>query len=132
LLRHPEYWVYAVAPPSKLACSAEAQFNRLGLASGAISQKRRHVNNQLKAATPKGALPAAQKGGELDNPTRLTPEGPGEYIIVTLLAATLGNLQLPAINNADERQALRQIGGILAKDCLRSRFCGRHKQKATR
>jgi len=38
--------------------------------------------------TPKGALPAAQKGGELDNPTRLITEGPGEYIIVTLLAAT--------------------------------------------
>jgi len=47
----------------------------------------------------------------------MTP-GPGEYIIVTL-AATLGNLQLPAINNADDlRQALRQIGGIPGEKLL--------------
>lgn len=52
-------------------------------------------------------------GGELDNPTRLISEGPGEYIIVTLLAATLGKFQIPTINNTDDlRQALRQIGSI--------------------
>jgi uncharacterized membrane protein len=91
------------------------------LASEANLQKRRYlnVNNQLKAATPRGAISAAQNGGELDNPTRLITEGPGEYIIVTLLAATLGNLQLPAINSADDlRQALRQIGGIPGEKLL--------------
>jgi uncharacterized membrane protein len=116
LLRHPEYWVYAGSTTQQARLSsAESQFNRLALAerSNFTEETLSNVNNQLKAATPKGALPAAQEGGELDNPTRLISEGPGEYIIVTLLAATLGNLQLPAINNADDlRQALRQIGGI--------------------
>jgi uncharacterized membrane protein len=40
-------------------------------------------------------------------------EGPGEYIIVTILVGAEGNLQLPKINSTDDlRQALRQIGGI--------------------
>ncbi len=116
LLRHPEYWVYAGGGTQQARLSsAESQFNRLALAerSKFTAETLSNVNNQLKAATPKGTLPAAQEGGELDNPTRLITEGPGEYIIVTLLAATLGNLQLPPINNADDlRQALRQIGGM--------------------
>lgn len=114
LLRHPEYWVYAGGGTQQARLnSAEAQFNRLSLAerSKFTEETLSNVNNQLKAATPKGALPAA--GGELDNPTRLISEGPGEYLVVTLLAATLGNFQIPAINNVDElRQALRQIGSI--------------------
>lgn len=116
LLRHPEYWVYAGGSSGQARLgSAESQFNRLALAerSKFTAETLSNVNNQLKAATPSGSLPAAQEGGELDNPTRLITEGPGEYIIVTLLAATLGNLQLPPINNADDlRQALRQIGGM--------------------
>lgn len=122
LLRHPEYCVYAGSTTQQARLgSAEAEFNRLALGerSKFTEETLSNVNNQLKAATPKGALPAAQKGGELDNPTRLITEGPGEYIIVTLLAATLGNLQLPAINNADDlRQALRQIGGIPSEKLL--------------
>jgi uncharacterized membrane protein len=116
LLRHPEYWVYAGGGTQQARLGeAESQFNRLALAerSKFTAETLSNVNNQLKAATPSGSLPAAQEGGELDNPTRLITEGPGEYIIVTLLAATLGNLQLPPINNADDlRQALRQIGGM--------------------
>lgn len=116
LLRHPEYWVYAGSTTKQARLgSAESEFNRLALAerSKFTEETLSNVNNQLRAATPKGALPAGEKGGQLDNPTRLITEGPGEYIIVTLLAATLGNLQLPAINNADDlRQALRQIGGF--------------------
>lgn len=116
LLRHPEYWVYAGGGSGQARLgSAESQFNRLALAerSKFTEETLSNVNNQLKAAASKGALPAAQEGGELDNPTRLITEGPGEYIIVTLLAATLGNLQLPPINNADDlRQALRQLGGM--------------------
>lgn len=122
LLRHPEYWVYAGGDTQQARLgSAEAQFNRLALAerSKFTEETLSNVNNQLKAATPKAALPAAQNGGELDNPTRLITEGPGEYIIVTLLAATLGNLQLSAINSADDlRQALRQIGGIPSEQLL--------------
>ena len=112
LLRHPEYWVYAGSETQQARLgSAEAQFNRLALAerSKFSEETLSNVNNQLKAATSKAALPAEQ----LDNPTRLITEGPGEYIIVTLLAATLGKFQLPAINSADDlRQVLRQIGGL--------------------
>lgn len=122
LLRHPEYWVYAGSTTKQARLnSAEAEFNRLALAerSKFSEETLTNVNNQLKAASPKSALPAAQQGGELDNPTRLISEGPGEYIIVTLLAATLGNLQMPTVNNADDlRQALRQIGAIPGENLL--------------
>ncbi len=114
LLRHPEYWAYAAGNSQKaLLTAAETQFNRLSLAerSKFTEETLSNVNNQLKGATPKGALPEA--GGALDNPTRLITEGPGEYIVVTLLAATLGNLEMPQINSAEDlRQALRVLGGI--------------------
>jgi uncharacterized membrane protein len=122
LLRHPEYCVYAGSATQQARLgSAEAQFNRLALAerSKFTEETLSNVNNQLKAATPKGVLPAADQGGELDNPTRLITEGPGEYIVVTLLAATLGNFQLPAINNIDDlRQALRSFGAIPSERLL--------------
>ncbi len=113
LLRHPEYWVYAGSDTkqSRLA-SAEGEFNRLALAerSKFSEETLSNVNNQLKEASPKKALSSTD---ELENPTQIFTEGPGEYIIVTLLAATLGNFQLPTINNTEElRQALRQIGSI--------------------
>lgn len=121
LLRHPEYCVYAGSATQQASLSsAEAQFNRLALAerSKFTEETLSNVNNQLKAATPKSALPAADSG-QLNNPTRLISEGPGEYIIVTLLAATLGKLQLPAINNADDlRQALRSFGAIPSERLL--------------
>lgn len=122
LLRHPEYWAYAGGNTQQaLLASAESQFNRLALAerSKFTEETLSNVNNQLKAANPKAALAAADRGGELDNPTRLITEGPGEYIIVTLLAATLGKMQLPAINSADDlKQALRQIGSIPSEKLL--------------
>lgn len=62
LLRHPEYWVYAGSETQQARlASAEAQFNRLALAerSKFSEETLSNVNNQLKAATPKGALPAA-------------------------------------------------------------------------
>ncbi len=122
LLRHPEYWVYAGGNTQQARLtSAEAQFNRLALAerSKFTEETLSNVNNQLKAASPRAALTSANQGGELDNPTRLITEGPGEYIIVTLLAATLGKFQLPAINNADDlRQALRQIGSLPSENLL--------------
>ncbi len=112
LLRHPEYWVYAGGSTEQARLeSAESQFNRLALAerSKFTAETLSNVNNQLKAATVKGAL----LGNEIDNPTRLITEGPGEYVIVTLLVATLGKMQMPEITSADTlRQALRQIGGI--------------------
>jgi uncharacterized membrane protein len=120
LLRHPEYWVYAGSGTQQARLNAaESQFNRLSIAerSKFSEETLTNVNNQLKAATSKDALPAA--GGELDNPTKLISEGPGEYIIVTLLAATLGKFQLPEVNSPDDlRQALRVIGSIPAEQLL--------------
>jgi uncharacterized membrane protein len=111
LLRHPEYWVYAGGETKQARLnSAEGEFNRLALAERSKFREETlsNVNNQLKAAAPAAALP-----GEVDNPIELFTKGAGEYIIVTLLAATLGNFQIPAINNSDDlSQALRQFGSI--------------------
>ncbi|WGV26774.1 DUF1517 domain-containing protein [Halotia branconii] len=119
LLRHPEYWVYAGGGTQQAKLnSAESQFNRLSLAerSKFSEETLSNVNNQLKAALKKDALPSA---GEIDNPTSLIAEGPGEYLIVTLLAATLGKFEIPTINSADDlRQALRQIGGMSSEQLL--------------
>jgi uncharacterized membrane protein len=119
LLRHPEYWVYAgVGTQQAKLNAAESQFNRLALAerSKFTEETLSNVNNQLKAGRTKDALPPAD---EIDNPTRLITEGPGEYIIVTLLAATLGKVELPAVNSADDlRQALRQIGSLPSEQLL--------------
>ncbi|MCW9680318.1 DUF1517 domain-containing protein [Dolichospermum planctonicum UHCC 0167] len=116
LLRHPEYWVYAGSGTQQAKLNAaESQFNRLSLAerSKFSEETLSNVNNQLKAVLSKEAL-----SGE-DNPTRLISQGPGEYIIVTLLAATLGKCQIPAINTADDlRQALRQIGSLPSEQLL--------------
>jgi uncharacterized membrane protein len=112
LLRHPEYWVYAGGGTQQVKLTAaENQFNRLSLAerSKFSEETLSNVNNQLKAALNKEALPSA----DIDNPTQLISEGPGEYLIVTLLAATLGKMEITEINSADDlRQALRRIGGI--------------------
>ncbi|MBW4562817.1 MAG: DUF1517 domain-containing protein [Mojavia pulchra JT2-VF2] len=119
LLRHPEYWVYAGGGTQQAKLnSAEAQFNRLSLAerSKFSEETLSNVNNQLKAALAKEALPAADN---IENPTDLITSGPGEYIIVTLLAATLGRFEIPQINSADDlRQALRQLGGIPGEQLL--------------
>ena len=116
LLRHPEYWVYAGSGTQQAKLNAaESQFNRLSLAerSKFSEETLSNVNNQLKAVLSKEAL-----SGE-DNPTRLISQGSGEYIIVTLLVATLGKCQIPAINTADDlRQALRQIGSLPSEQLL--------------
>jgi len=113
LLRHPEYWVYTGGGTEQLKLSsAESQFNRLSLAerSKFSEETLSNVNNQLKAAFNKDALPNAD---QLENPTRLMSEGSGEYLIVTLLAATLGKFSIPEVNSSDDlRQGLRRIGGI--------------------
>ncbi|MBD2694023.1 DUF1517 domain-containing protein [Anabaena catenula] len=116
LLRHPEYWVYAGGGSQQVKLNAaESQFNRLSLAerSKFSEETLSNVNNQLKSVLAK-ELP-----GEVDNPTRLISEGPGEYLIVTLLAATLGKFEIPQINSADDlRQALRQIGSLPGEQLL--------------
>jgi uncharacterized membrane protein len=117
LLRHPEYWVYAGGDTQQTKLNAaESQFNRLSLAerSKFSEETLSNVNNQLKSVLANEAL-----SGEVDNPTRLISEGPGEYIIVTLLAATLGKVEFPKINSPETlRQALRQIGSLPSDQLL--------------
>ncbi len=112
LLRHPEYWVYAGGGTQQVKLNAaESQFNRLSLAerSKFSEETLSNVNNQLKAALKKEALPPADQ----------ISQAPGEYLIVTLLAATLGKLEIPEVNSADDlRQVLRRIGGISGDQLL--------------
>ncbi|MEO3706324.1 DUF1517 domain-containing protein [Trichormus azollae] len=116
LLRHPEYWVYAGGSTQQAKLnSAESQFNHLSLAerSKFSEETLSNVNNQLKSVLAK------ELAGDVDNPTRLISEGPGEYIVVTLLAATLGKFAIGKINSSDElRQALRQIGSLPGEQVL--------------
>ncbi|MEM7727591.1 MAG: DUF1517 domain-containing protein [Cyanobacteria bacterium P01_A01_bin.45] len=113
LLRHPEYCVYAGGGTEQVRLnSAEAEFNRLSLIerSKFSEETLSNVNNQLNISSQKDKLSAAD---ETDNPTALIDRGPGEYIIVTLLAATLGKYPIPKINGSEDlNQALRQMGGI--------------------
>ncbi|MEB3336230.1 MAG: DUF1517 domain-containing protein [Leptolyngbyaceae bacterium] len=107
LLRHPEYWAYATGQTQQARLeAAETQFNRLALAerSKFTEETLTNVNSQgrLQQATPQGALVETDAS-----------EGPGEYIVATILVGAEGNLQLPAINStADLRRALSQIGAI--------------------
>jgi uncharacterized membrane protein len=116
LLRHPEYWVYAGGETQQTRLeSAEVQFNRLALTerSKFSEETLSNVNNQLRQAPAIGTLPAS---GQI---TQAQADGPGEYIVVTVLAATQNKLQLPAINSSqDLRRALGQIGAIPSEQLL--------------
>jgi uncharacterized membrane protein len=108
LLRHPEYWIYAGSTSQQARLeSAEAQFNRLALAerSKFSEETLSNVNNQLRQAQVRKALEASGDLAILDDPA--------EYIVVTVLVAAQGKLDLPTINNSqDLRQAISQIGAV--------------------
>jgi uncharacterized membrane protein len=118
LLRHPEYWVYAGSETQQARLeAAEQQFNRLALTerSKFAEETLSNVNSQLRQASARGTLPAAN--GSLASTSQT--DAPGEYIVVTLLAATQGKLQLPTINSSqDLRRALGQIGAIPSEQLL--------------
>ncbi|MDX2230662.1 MAG: DUF1517 domain-containing protein [Leptolyngbyaceae cyanobacterium bins.349] len=111
LLRHPEYWTHASAGVEQARLtSAEAEFNRLVLAERSKFSRETlsNVNNQLRQAPIDALLVGNDEGGALS-----TQSDPGEYIVVTLLAATQGNLNLPKVNSSEDlRQALGILGGI--------------------
>lgn len=106
LLRHPEYWAYGGEESQQLRLeAAESQFNRLALSerSKFTAETLSNVNNQLKQGS---ALTVAEKGA-------LAEQDPGEYIVVTLLVATQGQLELPKINSSEDlRKALSQLGSV--------------------
>jgi len=115
LLRHPEYWAYAGSETQQARLeAAEEKFNRLVLTERSKLQAETlsNVNRQLKQSTQR-PLPDAE------STQSALAEGPGEYIIVTLLVAAQGNLKLPTINSTDDlRQALNQLGAVSGDQLL--------------
>jgi uncharacterized membrane protein len=109
LLRHPEFWVYASSSAQQASLqAAENQFNRLALAerSKFAEETLSNVNRQLRQSTLRQQL--SQAGGSLE-----LSRDPGEYIVATILVATIGRLPLPSINNTqDLRQALSVLGSV--------------------
>ena len=115
LLRHPEYWIYA-ADQSKTTSlnAAEGQFNQLAIAerSKFSGETLSNVNNLLKHNESGQALPSSGDLATLD-------KEPGAYIVVTLLVASQGKLQLPVINSSqDLRQAISQLGSVSGESLL--------------
>lgn len=102
LLRHPDYWVYGrTAKQDTQLQGAETQFNQLALmergklSAETLSNYRQEVQESAIAVVESGT------------------DAVGEYIVVTLLVATLGKLNLPTVNNsADLRLALQTLGGV--------------------
>jgi uncharacterized membrane protein len=122
LMRHPEYWMYAGGETKQASLeAAENQFNRLALAerSKFTAETLSNVGNVLKQADQaKAALSGS--GGALAEPASEPPfDQTGEYIVVTLLVAAQGKLQLPTINSSqDLKQALGQIGAVASDRLL--------------
>lgn len=117
LLRHPEYWVYGGAQSSQYRLeAAEAQFNRLALAerSKFSEETLSNVNRQLRQTESAPAALTITNAGEMvatEQPTELQAQG--EYIVVTLLVAALGKLDLPVVNSTEDlRRALSQMGSV--------------------
>ncbi|NJM64728.1 MAG: DUF1517 domain-containing protein [Acaryochloris sp. RU_4_1] len=112
LLRHPEYWVYASADSEQTRlAAAEAKFNHLALTERSKFQAETlsNVKQQLQTATSTLATTTEDA---------LT-QAPGEYIVVTLVVASQGQLKLPAIkSDQDLRQALNQVGSIASDHLL--------------
>jgi uncharacterized membrane protein len=109
LLRHPEYWTYAGSSlkQAKLT-AAETEFNRLALTERSKFSRETlsNVGSQLKQSTG-AALSLAEKD------STLAEQGPGEYIVVTVLVGVNGVLNLPDIKSStDLRTALQQLGGV--------------------
>jgi uncharacterized membrane protein len=111
LLRHPEYWVYASSEQQQTKLNAaEAQFNRFVLAerSKVTKETLTNVRQELKET----ALTPAASNGSSALATNLEAEV-GEYIVVTIVTASEGKLDLPKLNSdAELRQALNQFGAI--------------------
>jgi len=113
LLRHPEYWAYASSDTQQTRLeAAEEKFNRMVLAERSKLQAETlsNVNQQLRSA---------QKSLPETGSIQPSDQGPGEYIIVTLLVAAQANLKLPQLNSSEDlRQTLNQLGAVSSDQLL--------------
>jgi uncharacterized membrane protein len=116
LLRHPEYWVYGSADGQKTRLlSAEAEFNRRSLSERSKFQEETlsNVNQQLRQKAPTATLPSADD---------LATQASSEYIVVTLIVASQGKLDLPNVQSAEDvRKALNLLGTISSDHMLAMR-----------
>lgn len=116
LLRHPEYWVYASSDTQQTRLEgAEEKYNRLLLSerSKLEGETLSSVNQQLRQAEQR-VLPKAE------STEQLVKKGPGEYIVITLLVASQGNLKLSSVNSSEDlRRALNQLGAVSSEQLLR-------------
>nr|WP_315861605.1 DUF1517 domain-containing protein [[Leptolyngbya] sp. PCC 7376] len=105
LLRHPEYWVYGAAETTKSGVdAAEAKFNQLALGerSKFTAETLTNVNNELNV----------QAKSDVSDLVK-TEENNNEYIMVTIIAGSLGKLDLPKINDSQSlEKAIRQVGAL--------------------
>jgi uncharacterized membrane protein len=118
LLRNPEYWVYANAEGQQTRLlSAEAEFNRRTLSERSKFQEETLSNysDNLRQKSATATLEPADEGA-------LLTQAPGEYIVVTLIVASQGKLDLPKTQSTqDVKQALSSLGGIGDEDLLAMR-----------
>ncbi len=118
LLRHPEYWVYGNTEGQQTQLlSAEAEFNRRALSerSKFAEETLTQYDGQVRQKSATATL-APSAGGDL------LAQGPGEYIVVSLIVAAQGKLKLPTIQSTEDlKKALNQIGAIASDDLLAMR-----------
>jgi uncharacterized membrane protein len=118
LLRHPEYWVFANAEGQQTRLmSAEAEFNRRTLSerSKLKEETLSNYSDQIKQKAATATLPTTDDVSALS-------QAPGEYILVTLIVASQGKLDLSTVQSAqDVKKALGQIGSVGAQDLLAMR-----------
>jgi uncharacterized membrane protein len=118
LLRHPEYWVYGSSEGQQTRLlSAETEFNRRTLSERGKFQEETLSNyGALRQKSATAILPASN-----DTDAQLA-QAPGEYIVVTLIVASQGKLDLPQIQSAEDVQrSLGQLGAVGTENLLAMR-----------
>jgi uncharacterized membrane protein len=108
LLRHPEYWAYASSDSHQTKLeAAEVQFNRL------VLTERSKVSQETLTNVRQEVKETALTSTTTANTSLTTVEPTGEYVVVTLVTATEGKVDLPKLNSeADVRQALNLLGAV--------------------
>jgi uncharacterized membrane protein len=118
LLRNPEYWVYGNSEGQQTRLlSAEAEFNRRTLSERSKFQEETLSNYgaQVRQKAATATLAPEDDAGALT-------QGPGEFILVTLIVASQGKVELPKIQSAqDVKQSLKQLGSVGSEELLAMR-----------
>lgn len=108
LMRNPSYAIYAHTGGEIVYDNdqAEQRFNQMSLQERSKFREETLVN-----------LNGAKTSGSLDSSS--SPSGVQEMVVVTILVAAEGKLELPRVNTLDDlKLALSMIGGLSAKQVL--------------